>query len=155
MATKRIPKYITHNIDEAAYLILHGLSYKVAPIDWYSATFTFSHTPKMERYRKEFYGVGGNVNIHQWLAVRAAVKTESRSICKIPKVKPKDKTIVGTVNSNGSFPYVGCKYFYVFEDQVINNIYGTKDIHKLRLKEGNVFKTEAEARTYLATLPKK
>lgn len=128
-------RYITHNLDEAAFLVSRGLKYRLTKTGCVTSTFRFDRDKMLERYRREFWSRGAKVNIHTWLAVRGALKNElsGQSVC----IKEKGRQEV----------YRGGFYYFIDEDRNIQReIWGFKNpTHQARLDSGNFYKTKEAA----------
>ena len=68
-------KYDTHNIDEAAYLALQGYSLTVTRTGPISALFSFEKDQHFDEVCATFWKGEVTVQLHRWLATRAALKT--------------------------------------------------------------------------------
>ena len=69
-------KYDTNNIDEAAYLALQGYHFTVTRTGPISALFSFETDEHFNEVRAKFWKGEVNVQLHRWLATRAALKNE-------------------------------------------------------------------------------
>lgn len=132
-------RYVTHNLDEAAYLVLHGLKYRGEKLGVVSSSYSFVWDAYMEKCRKEFWGKGAKVNLHSWLAVRSGLKNEMRTRPML-ETTHKTKKVARRHLANGSL------YYYVQDGQVLREAWGGKNpIHQGRFDAGNVFFTREEA----------
>ena len=69
-------KYDTNNIDEAAYLALQGYHFTVTRTGPISALFSFEKDEHFNEVRAKFWKGEVTVQLHRWLATRAALKNE-------------------------------------------------------------------------------
>ena len=69
-------KYDTNNIDEATYLVLQGYHFTVARTGPISALFSFEIDKHFNEVRAKFWKGEASVQLHRWLATRAALKNE-------------------------------------------------------------------------------
>ena len=69
-------KYDTNNLDEAAYLALQGYHITVTRTGPFSATFSFETDERFNEVRATFWKGEVTVQLHSWLATRAALKNE-------------------------------------------------------------------------------
>jgi uncharacterized protein DUF5659 len=69
-------KYDTNNIDEAAYLALQGYHFTVTRTGPKSAVFSFEKCENFDEIRARFWKGEVSVQLHGWLATRAALKNE-------------------------------------------------------------------------------
>lgn len=69
-------KYDTNNLDEAAYLALQGYSFTVTRTGPNSALFSFEQDEHFDQVRARFWKGEVSVQLHSWLATRAALKNE-------------------------------------------------------------------------------
>lgn len=158
---KAFRKYVTHNLDESAFLCLNGFKCTQKTIDTTSAKFFFVHTPAMERTRKIFWTKGAKVNLHSWLAMRQGLKNElkgqlkvdgrARATYKEPLVAavtlPDDDVLTIPVSNQVPFmPKIAQKYFVVLDKGVITSyVYGHRPIHKNRADAAKCYRTKPEA----------
>ena len=145
-------KYITHNLDEATYLILKGLQYSIKYNASISATFTFD-AYYAEPHRKEFYSSSCPVNIHSWLAIRQSLKNELKSQQYIPiEIKNPHKIEYKAEFKYEPFiPKQGELYWFIDDIGTIGQAtFGTLPIHSDRAKDGRCFKSKLQAQVYLA-----
>jgi hypothetical protein len=71
-------KYDTNNLDEAAYLALQGCHFTVTRTGQFSALFSFENDEHFNEVRAKFWKGEVTVQLHRWLATRAALKTSAR-----------------------------------------------------------------------------
>ena len=69
-------KYDTNNLDEAAYLALQGYRFTVTRTGPISASFSFETDEHFNEVRARFWKGEASVQLHHWLATRAALKNE-------------------------------------------------------------------------------
>lgn len=150
----KVKKYITHNLNEATYLILKGFKYKSKAITGSSATFTFTYDPVVERYRKEFWTNGCRVNVHSWLSVRQALKDELRSQLMNETISSTEKQLRKIVRKSGgtvvkpeSFqPKIGQTYWLCIGGTLLSSTFSEKGhTHKERAEQGMCYRTKDEA----------
>ena len=138
-------RYKTHNLDEAVFLILKGLKYKIGYYDPITAEFSFESSSIQERYRKEFYTKCGKINIQSWLSVRTQVKHECKALGRIPK-KVKKTRVVKTNATDKKLPALSSSYYFLDDRGTPTHaVYGTKLEHRERFDKGNYFLTKEEA----------
>jgi len=68
--------YETNNLDEAAYLALQGYHFTVTRTGQISASFSFETDERFNDARAKFWKGEVSVQLHHWLATRAALKNK-------------------------------------------------------------------------------
>ena len=151
---KTVKKYMTCNLDEAAYLAMNGLKCKPRCIDMLSAKFYFEGSAKQERLRKQFWATTPKINLHSWLAMRQGIKNELKAQLKIEsKVSLQKVTVTkdmlvepGITNAAPYQPVINGKYYVVVaKGQVVSYLFGKKPIHQERVDKGLTYQTRKEA----------
>lgn len=146
-------KYVSNNLNEAAYLVLKGLKCKSKYTGLVSATHSFEWTRTLERYRKEFWTTGSKVSIHSWLATRQEIKNELRGQANnehpLSVKAQKKRRVIATLKGDGDGlpfqPKPGEKYYTKVDTNVFSFIYGDRGIHLERASKGQCYKTKEEA----------
>ena len=137
-------KYDTHNIDEAAYLALQGHRFTVTRTGPISALFSFETDEHFDEALAKFWRGEATVQLHRWLATRAALKNECTGQPLLAKrvpspplapAEPETKTAVRT----------GDAYWYRDGDTIKGALFGNRSMHTSRLEEGNFYPTREDA----------
>jgi hypothetical protein len=138
-------KYDTNNIDEAAYLALQGYHFTVTRTGQISALFSFEKDENFDEVRAKFWKGEVSVQLHGWLATRAALKNEcagqALSLKRVssPPLVPADRDMAAAVRT-------GQAYWYYDGDTIKSEIFGNRPLHASRLADGNFYLTRADAR---------
>jgi hypothetical protein len=137
-------QYDTHNIDEAAYLALQGYQFSATRTGPISAVFSFRTDNQFDDVRAKFWKGEASVQLHQWLATRAALKNEcaGQALSQIkqlssPSIVPKDP---------GDNPRIGVKYWFRDGAAIKSEPFGNRPLHRSRLAEGNFYRTREDAK---------
>lgn len=143
-----IKSYKTHNLDEAAYLMLRGFRCESHSKTKTSAEFIFKDAG-IDSYIKDFWTRGSLIELHSWLAVRQALKNEIKAQLYVQEMNHLTETR-GTVKDfledpTAYEPKTGEAYFYVLNGSVFHALYGNSPAHELRVRSGNCFKTRNAA----------
>lgn len=151
--------YTTHNLDEAAFLIVKGMRCKPSARHRVAAEFKFEDTDELERYRRMFWTIGAEVEIHSWLAVRQGLKNELRSQLTVVALKagehpdlPMDEVYARAMEEKSPLPMVDIKtgetYWYVDKDKLVvchATFSSEKAIHIERRAFANIYFTKGDA----------
>ena len=135
-------RYLTHNIDEAAYYALQGYSFSVKRTAAASALFSFEEDRKFAEVRRCFWKGEATVLLHRWLASRTALKHEvwGQAIV-VERAK-----VASTDASHDPFMIrAGTPYWYRDGAKVEHTLFGHSDTHASRLAEGNFYRTKDDA----------
>lgn len=138
-------KYDTNNIDEAAYLALQGYHFTVTRTGSISALFSFEKDEHFEEVRARFWKGEVTVQLHRWLATRAALKNEcagqALSLKRIasPPLVPAERETVAAVRT-------GQAYWYYDGDTIKGAMFGSRSLHASRLAGGNFYLTREDAK---------
>jgi hypothetical protein len=138
-------KYDTNNIDEAAYLALQGYYFTVARTGRISASFSFETDEHFNEVRAKFWKGEVSVQLHCWLATRAALKNEcagqALSVKRVssPPLVPGERETAAVLTT-------GLVYWYYDGDAIKGAVYGNRSLHTSRLAEGNLFLTREDAK---------
>ena len=84
------------------------------------------------------------IQLHSWLATRAALKNE----CKGQALAAKHVSSPSLVPAEGETEAVlttGLVYWYYDGDKIKGAVYGNKSLHTSRRKAGNVYRTREDA----------
>lgn len=138
-------KYDTNNIDEAAYLALQGYHFSVTRTGSISALFSFEKDEYFDEVRARFWKGEVTVQLHRWLATRAALKNEcagqALSLKRVssPPLVPAERETVVAVRT-------GQAYWYYDGDTIKGAMFGSRSLHASRLAEGNFYLTRGDAK---------
>ena len=145
-------KYDTHNLDEAAYLVLQGYPFTVTRTGPISALFSFETDESFNEVRAKFWRGEATVQLHGWLATRTALKNEcagqalsARSIAS-PSLVPAECEAEAVVRT-------GFPYWYRDGNTTKSEKFGDKPLHKSRWAEGNFYRTKADAQNKRNAIP--
>ena len=137
-------KYDTNNLDEAAYLALQGYSFTVTRTGPNSALFSFEKDEHFDQVRARFWKGEVSVQLHSWLATRAALKNECagqalslRRVSSPPLVPAKCDTAAAV--------RTGQAYWYYDGDTIKSAMFGNRSLHTSRLADGNFYLTREDA----------
>ena len=137
-------KYDTNNLDEATYLALQGYHFTVARTGPISALFSFETDEHFNDVRAKFWKGEANVQLHRWLATRAALKNEcagqalSGKRAPSPSLPPAERETEAVVRT-------GLAYWYHDKTTIKSAVYGNKSLHTSRLADGNFYRTREDA----------
>jgi hypothetical protein len=137
--------YDTNNIDEAAYLALQGYHFTVARTGPISALFSFETDKHFNEVRAKFWKGEVTVQLHCWLATRAALKNEcvsqplSAKRVPSPSIVPAEREAAAGVTR-------GDKYWYHEGPTIKGAMFGNRLPHTSRLAKGNFYRTLEDAR---------
>jgi len=145
-------KYDTNNIDEAAYLALQGFHFTVTRTGPISALFSFQIDEHFNEVRARFWKGEVNVQLHSWLATRAALKNEcagqALSVKRIssPSLVPAEREPAEGVRT-------GQAYWYYDGDTIKSEMFGNRPLHASRLADGNFYLTREDAKLKRSAVP--
>jgi hypothetical protein len=135
-------KYDTNNIDEAAYLALQGYHFTVTRTGPISALFSFEKDEHFNEVRSKFWKGEVTVQLHRWLATRAALKNEctrqalpTKRVSSPSLVPAERETTVTT----------GFAYWYQDGTTIKCAMFGNRSLHTSRLADGNFYRTREDA----------
>jgi hypothetical protein len=133
-------QYDTHNIDEAAYLSLQGYRFSVTRTGPISAAFSFLTDSQFDNVRAKFWKGEATVQLHQWLATRAALKNEcaGQALRQIKQLS--SPSIIPAAS-----PTIGVAYWFRDGAAVKSEPFGNRPLHRMRLAEGNFYLTREDA----------
>jgi hypothetical protein len=137
--------YDTNNIDEAAYLALQGYHFTVSRTGPNSALFSFQKDQHLDQVRAKFWKGEVSVQLHSWLATRAALKNEcagqALSLKRVPS-----PPLVPAEREKEPAVRTGQSYWYYDGDTINCAMYGNKSLHTSRLTAGNFYPTREDAK---------
>ena len=145
-------KYDTNNLDEAAYLALQGYHFTVTRTGPNSALFSFEKGERFDQVRARFWMCEVSVQLHSWLATRAALKNEcagqALSLKRVssPPLVPAERETVAAVRT-------GQAYWYYDGDTIKGAVFGNRLLHTSRLADGNFYLTREDARIKRSAVP--
>lgn len=145
-------KHDTNNIDEAAYLALQGYQFTVTRTGSNSALFSFEKDEHFNEIRARFWKGEVNVQLHRWLATRAALKHEcagqalSLKRSSSPPLVPAECETVADIRT-------GQAYWYYDGDTIKSAMFGNRSLHTSRLADGNFYLTREDARLKRNAVP--
>jgi hypothetical protein len=138
-------KYDTNNIDEAAYLALQGYHFTVTRTGPISALFSFETDKHFNEVRARFWKGDVTVQLHSWLATRAALKNECAGQALSVK-RVSSPSLVPGEREKAAVLTTGLVYWYYDEDAIKGAVYGNRSLHTSRLAEGNLYLTREDAK---------
>ncbi len=137
-------KYDTNNIDEATYLALQGYHFTVTRTGPISASFSFDTDKHFNEVRARFWKGEVSVQLHRWLATRAALKNEcagqalSVNCVASPSLAPAEREMAAGIRT-------GQAYWYHDGDTIKSAMYGNRSLHISRLADGNFYLTREDS----------
>ena len=137
-------KYDTNNLDEAAYLALQGYHITVTRTGPISATFSFETDERFNEVRATFWKGEVTVQLHSWLATRAALKNECNGQALAAK-RVSSPSLVPAERETEAVLTTGLVYWYYDGDTIKGAVYGKKSLHTSRRAAGNVYRTREDA----------
>jgi hypothetical protein len=137
-------KYDTNNLDEAAYLALQGYHITVTRTGPISATFSFETDERFNEVRATFWKGEVTIQLHSWLATRAALKNECKGQALAAK-RVSSPSLVPAERETEAVLTTGLVYWYCDGDKIKGAVYGNKSLHTSRRKAGNVYRTREDA----------
>ena len=137
--------YETNNLDEAAYLALQGYHFTVTRTGQISALFSFETDKHFNEVRAKFWKGEATVQLHRWLATRAALKNECAGQTLSAKRVP-SPSLVPAERETEAAVMTGLKYWYREGTTIKSEKYGNRPPHTSRLAEGNFYRTREDAR---------
>jgi hypothetical protein len=145
-------KYDTNNIDEAAYLALRGYHFAVTRTGPISALYSFEIDEHFNEVRAKFWKGEATVQLHSWLATRAALKNEcagqalSLKRASSPPLVPADHETAAAVRT-------GQVYWFYDGDTIKGEMFGNGSLHTSRLAAGNFYLTREDAKIKRNAVP--
>lgn len=136
-------KYDTNNIDEAAYLALQGYHFTVTRTGPICALFSFEADGHLNEVRAKFWKGEVTVQLHRWLATRAALKNECAGQALSAKRVP-SPSIVPAERQTEAIT-TGFAYWYRDGATIKCAMFGNRLLHTSRLAEGNFYRTREDA----------
>jgi hypothetical protein len=137
-------KYDTNNLDEAAYLALQGYQFTVTRTGFNSALFSFQTSANFNDVRATFWKGEVNVQLHRWLATRAALKNESTRQ-SLPAKRVNSPSLVPAERETKAPVAAGFVYWYHDGTTIKCEKFGNRPLHTSRLAEGNFYRTREDA----------
>jgi Domain of unknown function (DUF5659) len=144
-------KYDTHNIDEAAYLALQGYHFTVTRTGQISALFSFEKDEQFDGVRAKFWKGEATVQLHCWLATRAALKNECAG--QALSLKRVSSPPLAPAERDTAAPVTGQAYWYYDGDTIKSEKFGNRPLHESRLANGNFYLTRADAKLKRHVVP--
>jgi hypothetical protein len=135
----------TNNIDEAAYLALQGYRFTVTRTGPISALFSFETDEHFNEVRAKFWKGEVSVQLHSWLATRAALKNEcagqALSLKRVssPPLVPAERATEAVVTT-------GFPYWYYDGNTIKKALFGNRSPHTSRLVDGNFYRSGEDAK---------
>jgi hypothetical protein len=137
-------QYDTNNLDEATYLALQGYRFTVTRTGQVSASFLFETDDRFEEARGRFWKGEASVQLHPWLATRAALKNKctgqpfpAKHVVS-PSLVPAEREIEPAIMT-------GFAYWYRDGANIKGAMYANRPLHTSRLAEGNFYRTREDA----------
>jgi Domain of unknown function (DUF5659) len=137
-------KYDTHNIDEAAYLALQGYSLTVTRTGPISALFSFEKDQHFDEVCATFWKGEVTVQLHRWLATRAALKNECIGQARSAKHVPSPSLVPAGRETEAAVP-LGSPYWFYDGAKIKCEKFGNRSLHTSRFKKGNFYPTREDA----------
>ena len=137
-------KYDTNNLDEAAYLALQGYDFTVKRTGSISASFSFETDEQFNEVRARFWKGEVSVELHRWLATRAALKNECAGQALSVK-SVSSPSLVPTERETETAVIRGDAYWYYDGNTIKGAMYGNRPLHTSRLAAGNFYRTREDA----------
>jgi hypothetical protein len=138
-------KYDTNNIDEAAYLALQGYHFTVTRTGPISALFSFEKDEHFDEDRAKFWKGEVTVQLHSWLATRAALKNEcAGQALSIKRIA--SPSLVPAEHESEAVVTAGFAYWYHDGTTIKGAMFGNRPLHKSRLASGNFYRTREDAK---------
>ena len=137
--------YETNNLDEAAYLALQGYHFTITRTGQISASFSFETDERFNDARAKFWKGEVNVQLHHWLATRAALKNKCARQALSAKHAP-SPSLVPAERETEVAVITGLPYWYRDGTTIKSEKYGNRPLHTSRLAEGNFYRTQEDAR---------
>ena len=145
-------KYNTNNLDEAAYLALQGYRITVTRTGPISATFSFETDERFNEARATFWKGEVTVQLHRWLATRAALKNECKGQALSAK-RVSSPSLVPAERETETVLTKGLVYWYYDGDTIKGAVYGNKSLHTSRRAAGNFYRTREDAQLKRNAVP--
>jgi hypothetical protein len=137
-------KYDTNNLDEAAYLALQGYRFTVTRTGPISASFSFETDEHFNEVRAKFWKGEASVQLHHWLATRAALKNECVGLPLLAK-RIASPSLVPVEHETEVVVTTGFAYWYHDGTTIKGAMYGNRSLHTSRLADGNFYRTREDA----------
>jgi hypothetical protein len=138
-------KHDTNNIDEAAYLALQGYQFTVTRTGSNSALFSFEKDEHFNEIRARFWKGEVNVQLHRWLATRAALKNECTRQA-LPTKSVSSPPLVPAQHETKTAVRTGHPYWYHDGNSIKRALFGNRSPHTSRLADGNFYQTREDAK---------
>jgi hypothetical protein len=138
-------KYDTNNLDEAAYLALQGYRFTVTRTGQISALFSFETDEHFNEARAKFWKGEASVQLHHWLATRAALKNKCAGQALSAKYVPSPSCVPAQIETEVAIT-TGLAYWYRDGVTIKSEKYGNKPLHRSRLTAGNFYRSHEDAR---------
>ena len=138
-------KYDTNNLDEAAYLALQGYDFTVKRTGTNSALFSFEKDEQFNEARAKFWKGEVSVQLHHWLATRAALKNKCTGQAVSAKHVP-SPSLVPAPRETQVAVITGLPYWYRDGTTIKSEKYGNRPLHRSRLAAGNFYRNQEDAR---------
>ena len=138
-------KYDTNNLDEAAYLVLQGYPFTVTRTGPISALYSFETDEHFNEARAKFWKGEATVQLHCWLATRAALKNKCAGQALSAKRVP-SPSLVPAEPETEVVVTRGLSYWFRDGTAVKSEMYGNRPLHRSRLAAGNFYRTQEDAR---------
>jgi hypothetical protein len=138
-------KYDTHNIDEAAYLALQGYPVTVTGAGPNSALFSFETDEHFNEVCARFWKGEVTVQLHRWLATRAALKNKSIGQARSAKYVPSPSLVPEVRETEAAVPR-GSSYWFYDGPKIKSEKFANRSLHTSRFDEGNFYPTHEDAK---------
>ena len=145
-------KYDTNNIDEAAYLALQGYDFTVTRTGPVSALFSFETDEHFNEVRAKFWKGEVTVQLHRWLATRAALKNECTRQA-LPARRVPSPSIVPAERETAAAVTPGFGYWYHDGNKIKRALFGNRSLHTSRWADGNFYRTREDAQLKRNAIP--
>ena len=138
-------QYDTNNLDEATYLALQGFPFKTKRTGPASANFSFEVGKGFEEIRSKFWKGEASVQLHRWLATRAAIKHEVAGQPVIVKQVAAPSIVPTQQGAQLIEVRPGLTYWYWEGAGVKAAMFGNRTMHTDRPSERNFYRTREDA----------
>ena len=137
--------YETNNLDEAAYLALQGYHFTITRTGQISASFSFETDKHFNEVRAKFWKSEASVQLHRWLATRAALKNECAGQALSAK-RVRSPSLVPAERETEAVATTGSPYWFHDGTTIKSEKYGNRPLHRSRLAAGNFYQNAEDAR---------
>ena len=145
-------KYDTNNLDEAAYLALQGYQFTVTRTGPNSASFSFETDKHFNEVRAKFWKGEVSVQLHSWLATRAALKNECAGQPLSPK-RVSSPPLVPAERETAAAVRTGQAYWYHDGNTIKRAMFGDRSLHASQIGGRQFYPTREDAKLKRNAVP--